>query len=326
MSFPPRAAAIYAVLTDKEEGSTIPRGADQRDEGTIIDDFQNTNPYGVIVSREKQPSFWSYQHFLTEYPDELIVKVSEYFNGEKNLITIGSVSSYVLELKYPDDATVSYNPGPPDYDSPPDPNGETAIISRSEQTGNIPIYPRWHTEDSLDFSADGLAYDYYSASGIVPTKGAKYYIYPVFGVVYFGFVGSWDIKVDNLLSEVLNVETGDYEYYPYKQATTEFKMTSKYTIPEMWKVCCWNDGTIIRGKVAIYSADVTTGTIPSSGYGFEGMTAEVGDEFSPHSEVDWEVTISDDYDPVEIEIPKVSGKVTFVNDFWITEVVPPGGA
>lgn len=327
MSLPPRGAATYAVLASKEEDSDIvPRGAYERQDGTIIDDFQQTVPFGSTYSREKQSPFYSYQHWFTEYPDELIVKVHEYFVGERNLITIGSVSSYVLELKYPDNATVSYNPGPPDYDNPPDPNGDIATMSRSENTGRTLIYPRWDTDNSLDFSADGLPYDYFSSAGTVPTKGAKYEIQPIFGVIYTGFVGSWDIKVDNLLSAVLNVQTGNYEYYPYKQATTEFKMTAKYTIPEMWKVCCWNDGTVIRGKVAIYSADVTTGTLPSSGYGFEGMTAEIGDEFSPHSEVDWEVTISDDYDPVEIEIPKASGKVTFVNDFWITEVVPPGGA
>jgi hypothetical protein len=129
--------------------------------------------------------------------------------------------------------------------------------------------------------------------------------------------------VDNLLSKVLNIETNEYEYYPFTQATTELKVTGKFVLNGLWDLCCWNDGTIVRGKVSIYSVDVTTGTLPESGDGFIGMTAEIGDTFSPHDEIDWEVTIEPGYTPSEIEIPKVSGKVTFVNDFWVTDVVPP---
>ena len=138
------------------------------------------------------------------------------------------------------------------------------------------------------------------------------------------FVGSWDIQATNLDSRVLNQQTNAYEYYPFTQATTEFKVTSKYIIPNLFSICCWNKGTVVRGKVSIYSVNVITAAIASipAGY-YMGITAEIGTTFSPVSDVSWEVTIDDGYTPVEITIPKVAGKVTFVNDFWVTEVVPP---
>lgn len=328
MSLPPRIGAIYALLAKTEVGTIVPRGVESRDPGNIIDDYQITNPGGATLSREKQGNFYSYQHWFKNYPNNFVVKVHAGVPSNFNNIQIGSVSSMEMNMKCPDNWVVGYNPGPPDFDPVPDPNGDIASIDRT--TGRpqyaLPIVPRWETEDPLDLSGDGLSYNYFSTHGFVPEKGKKYNLYPSNFSEIYSFTGSWDVKVDNLLSEVINYETGNFEYYPFTQETTEFKATAKYAIPKVWDACCWNEGTVIKGKVSIYSADVTTGTLPESGYGFMGMTVEIGTSFSPHINVDWEITITDDYDPVEIEIPKLEGKVTFVNDFWITEIIPPYGA
>ena len=329
MSLPPRGAAVYALLANTEAG-IFPPGADVRDGGTIIDDYQIAILPGQTVSREKQRNFDSYQHWFVNYPDELITKVHEYFNGSNsNNISLGLGSYSKSVFKCPDNWKTSYNPGPPNYDAVPDPNGDTAELSSQigQPTYITSILPRWHTDDAFDYSSEAdNSYAFFSTHGIVPEKGKVYTFFPSgFSDMGHDFVGSCDIQVDNLLSKVLNIETNEYEYYPFTQATTELKVTGKYVITKKWNACCWNKGTIISGKVSIYSVDVTTGTIPESGNGFIGMTAEIGDTFSPHTEKDWSVTIEDedDYDPVEIEIPKVPGKVTFVNDFWITEIVPP---
>lgn len=330
MSLPPRAAAIYVALSNPDASTYFPPGAEGRQDGTIMGDFQSTG----APRPEAQRDFYSYQSWFTKYPNELIVKVHQGLIDaglpDRNYILIGGSSSFDLSYKCPDNWVASYNPGPPDFDPVPDPNGDTADLT--DTTGTPPyataIAPRWDTDTPYDYSDDTdspSSYAYFSTHGLVPQKGKVYNLYPSYFTGINDFVGSWDISVINLLSPVLNVQTGEYEYYPYTQATTEFKATAKFTIPKNWTLCCWNTGTVIRGKVAIYTADVTTGTLPESGYGFMGMSAEIGDTFSPHSEVDWEVTLEDGYTPVEIELPKVSGKVTFVNDFWVTEVVPPGG-
>lgn len=328
MSLPPRAAAIYVALSNTDASTYYPPGAEGRQDGTIMDDFQSTG----ATRAEEQKDFYSYQSWFTKYPNELIVKVHQGLLDaglpDRNQIRIGVYNPFDLTYKCPTNYVVNYNPGPPDYDPVPDPNGETANLTDTVVSSFAPIAPRWDTDTPFDYSDDTdspSSYDFFSNLGVVPKKGRVYYLYPSNFREINDFVGSWDIQVVNLLSEVLNVQTGDYEYYPFEQLTTEFKATAKFTIPKDWTLCCWNTGTVIRGKVAIYSADVTTSTIPETGYGFAGMKAVIGDEFSPHSEVDWEVTLEDGYTPVEIELPKVAGKVTFVNDFWVTEVVPPGG-
>lgn len=327
MSLPPRAAAIYAALSNPEADGAAPPGASIRTDGTVLDDLQSTG----WTRPEEQKDFYSYQTWFKNYPNDLIVKVSKglidspIYPSGRNFIQIGAGSSAALEFKCPTNWVTSYNPGPPNYDPAPDPNGQTAILNDSigAPTYIASLLPRWHTETAYDYSEDGIMYNWYSTHGWVPEKGKVYTFFPSDFNDIRDFIGSWDISVTNLLSKVLNVETGDYEYYPFTQATTEFKATAKLSIPQFWTLCCWNMGTIIKGKVAIYTADVTTSTIPESGDGFIGMSAEIGDTFNPHSEVEWEVTLEDGYTPVEIELPKVAGKVTFVNDFWITSVVPP---
>jgi hypothetical protein len=346
MSLPHRAAAVYVLLARPDGSALFPPGVESLDPGTVLYDYQYPNgppPY-TPPSPPNQLDFYSYQHWCPNYPDELIVKVdSELANGN-NVILIGGGATAECSLLYPVNAQTEYNPGPPlypggpSYEPVPTPNGtsDTVYTNYGEPSTIANIIPRWHTATAFDYSSSSgtpSPYSYFSHQGIVPEKGAVYYIsvypgYPdpsnhITGIPASDFVGSWDIEVTNLQSEVLNQQTSANEYYPYTQATTVYKQTGKYVIPNLFEVCCWNKGTVIKGKVSIYSVNVITGTLPATGSGWMGMTAEIGTTFTAESEVSWEVTISDSYTPVEITVPKVSGKATFVNDFWVTEVTPP---
>jgi hypothetical protein len=335
MSLPNREAVVYFVLADPD---AAPKGAINLDPGTIVDDYHTPNPPPLSPPPPaSQQNFYSYQVWFPNYPDELIVKVPPYgwIFGD-NRISIGQGGATAeAHLVYPANAKTEYNPGPPlypggpSYETVPNPNGTTEndYADLGDPLTITSIDPRWHTATAFDYSSSTGSpspYSFFSQQGIVPEKGKVYQLLVGgIGEPSSDFVGSFDIQVTNLLSPVLNQQTNTMEYYPYSQATTEFKQTGKYVIPDLFQICCWNKGTVVKGKVAIYSVNVITGTLPASGYGWLGMTAEIGTTFAPVSEVAWEVTIDDGYTPVEITIPQVSGKATFVNDFWVTEVTPP---
>jgi hypothetical protein len=174
--------------------------------------------------------------------------------------------------------------------------------------------------------AGSSSYDYWQARGYFPLKSHDYIIVPT------GFgsgstkVFSCELTVTNLESEVMNLDTAIYEYYPFTQTTFDYKQTAKVVIPIDWDVCCWNDGTVISGTVAFSSIDVTTvalGSYANPSYGFTGMTATTGTTITAGGTSNFTVTISSGYTPVEITIPTVSGSISFISDFWITSVTPP---
>jgi hypothetical protein len=337
MSLPNRAAVIYFPLT-KPDG--VPKGTGVLPTTEILSDYYTTYPESLA----DQQNFYSYQHYFPDYPNELIAKVPNYgWSLSANVISIGQGGATAeCSLLYPVNAQTEYNPGPPlypggpSYEPVPTPNGtsDTVYTDFGEPLTITSILPRWHTASAFDYSSSTgtpSPYSFFSAQGIVPKKGHVHQIsvFPGYPnpanhiVTEINFVGSWDVQVNNLQSAVLNQQTNTTEYYPYTQATTVFKQTGKYVIPNQFEVCCWNDGTVVSGKVSIYSVDIITGTLPASGNGWMGMTVEIGTTFSPVEEITWSVTISDSYTPYVITIPKVAGKATFVNDFWVTEVVPP---
>lgn len=172
--------------------------------------------------------------------------------------------------------------------------------------------------------AQSSSYDYWQSGGFFPLKNHDYVITP------YGFgsssskVFSADLTVENLQSKVYNEETEEYEYYPFTQPTFDYKQTAKVVIPIDWAVCCWNDGAVIAGGVTFSSIDVETVPLGNGdGYGFVGMTATTGETITEESSTSFTVTISSSYTPVEIEIPTVANKITFITDFWITSVTPP---
>jgi hypothetical protein len=308
----------------------FPPGSKPR-ESIIKDDFQNI-PY-VAQSGPNQQSFYAYQSYFDDYPSDIAIKVNPSPTdpscwGYFNYINMSGEQTWTY--KYPDNIVTEYDPR---YQDPPDPNGTTGTT-----TQNYPLqefsspYPRWKDDEPVyDFSSDGVAYDYWSAMNLVMVPKINYdYGFPGDGG-YPPLMSSWSFSADNYESKVWNGDIDDYEYFPFKQDTVKYDGQGFIGFQNSaWPMSCFNDGTIIRGKVSIYSIDVTVTAVadPSTpGYGFGGISAVTGDEFTEHSELDWEVTISDSFTPPpNIDIPQEENKITFINDFWITEVIPPGGA
>jgi hypothetical protein len=325
MALPNRKGAVYAWLADPDY---YPQGQARLD-GTIIDDEQAVVPPGQPQPPiPKQRTFFSYKEYFPDYPPGFTVKVKDAIMGSEvqsgNTILFSVTSE--LEIKYPTGAEVNYNPTPPPEgpgDEPPDPNGTTGIYEESRDLGVFPALPRYVTDAPFSFSS-GANYDWYAPRNFVPEKGERLDANSS-GFDGFGIFGSWDVSVENLMSRVLNLETNEYEEYPYAQATTDVKVTTKIKAINDWEVCCWNDGTVVSGKIAIWTLDATTKTNPETGTGWFGMFVDTGTTFAPHTELDWSVTIEEGFDGPEIEIPKVEGKVSFINDIWITSVTPPPG-
>lgn len=322
MALPNRKGAVYAWLANP---AVYPQGRTQLD-GSILDDPQFVVPPGEPQPPiPKQRDFLSYRHFFPSYPPGFAVKVKAGGGGQQIGNRIQFRASSEMEIKYPTGAEVVYNPTPPPLgpgDQPPNPNGTTGIYEESRDFGVIDVLPRYVTDAPFSFSS-GANYDWYNGN-IVPTKDTRY-VAGTTGFDGFTIWGSWDVSVTNLMSRVLNFETGEYEEYPYAQATTDVKVTTKIKAINDWDICCWNDGTVVSGKIAIWTLDATTKTNPETGTGWFGMFVDTGTTFSPHTELDWSVTIEEGFDGPEIEIPKVQGKVTFINDIWITSVTPPPG-
>lgn len=273
----------------------------------------------------KQQNFYSFQQYFTGYPDELITKVHSQVTYDYNY-TIIRYGQNKQELTFPNTSTVpaSYNPGSPDFD--PVPNPLVGAASTSETTINLPggtgPLPRYHT-DSPYTPGTGAFYDHWEngTEGYVPTKGEVWQM-PGFQTVAY----SAEVSVVNNEGTVLNIATGLDEHYPYQQANTVYKADGKIKIDigTPYEVCCWNDGTVIKGKLKIMSASLTG--IPSPGYGsygYHGIQVTIGSTFSEESTIDWELTINDAMAGFVADIPRMANKVTFAGDFWVTEVIPP---
>lgn len=327
-----RGFALVALGTKVADGSSPP-GATWR-ESTVLSDYQTVTP----INQPSQPSFYSYQSYFEDYPSELVVKIRPGPTDNKcwgsydfNIVRFSA--ELTTKYTYPDNIVAAYDPTYPEpNEPPPDPNGTTALDEENYPLEELFAYPRWVDEDAYDFSSSGVPYDYWSALGastIVPKINFDY------GRSFLHastppLASSWKFKVTNLLSIVRNEENGYDEYYPFQCAESIFEGQGyiKFQNPG-WPSGCWNTGTVIRGKIAFSSIDVTCTALPELGqteYGFGGFTAITGSSFSPHSEVDWELTIEDGSIPTPpIDIPQEDNMIVFVNDFWVTEVIPPGG-
>ena len=329
MALPPLGGARLVVLGNPEASTSppLPAGA------TILPFTQGTHDvidtsvpyYPEPLWQPRQQPFAAYQDWYPEYPKELVVKVPSYFSSSSNTILLASSGTATVESTYPTDIVTTYNPGSPDFDPVPDPNGITDDFTGSMSIGGFTStpWPRWYDADPYDM-AQSSSYDYWSTRGWFPIKNHEYTFFPTYGNLTR--VCSVDLTVENLQSKVYNQDTATYEYYPFTQATFDYKQTAKVVIPIDWTVCCWNDGAVIAGGVTFSSIDVETvplGDLFDPDYGFRGMTATTGETITEESSTSFTVTISSSYTPVEIEIPTVPGKITFITDFWITSVTPP---
>lgn len=312
MALPNRSAAPYVVLGDSENNNPF---VDKRVD--IIEDLQ-----AVSSGKPKQLPFFSFKHFLTNYPQENIAVIMA--PGCGLAWTKLEFISCDYECTFPTDIVYQYDPDPPLSQPAPDPNGDIGIESGSSGTPGLnQIFPRWHTDDPYDFEALN--------SGFTPPAGFSYIYHgnliPLDPPAQLGYC-SYEASVTNLDSAVENVSTSSYEYYPFLQTTSEVKVTTKFKIrPHPDNVySCWSEGTVIKGKVGFKSYDITTEALEdpgTPGYGYTGMEITFGTTSADAGTADWEVTWEDGYTAAEITIPRTAGKVTFINDFWVTEVIPP---
>lgn len=312
MALPNRIVLPYVVLGTPEDNNPFsPRFESD------ISDLQETS-----TSKPRQTDFYSYQHWLKDYPDEDIAVVMAPGCG-LGWLQIEIISSD-YDCTYPSDIVFEYDPAPPLSQPIPDPNGD--IGNDTGVAAGIGIinqpFPRWHTDDPYDFEA--IPYP-----AIIPPSGITFsYIGGTFGGPSQAGYCSYEASVTNLTSEVMNLATMATEYYPFLQTTSDVKVTTKFKVkPHPDNVySCWSEGTVIKGKVGFKSYPITANALedPSTpGYGYGGIEITFGTTSADAGTADWEVTWEDGYSAAEITIPRVLGQVTFINDFWVTEVIKP---
>ena len=320
MALPPVEVTRFIFLGN-EDGTTA------RADGNVLDNFVYTGS----GTPPHQPGFFGYQHYYPNFPREAlsikfkltggIYPSNEGTSWTKFKFKTGVDSS----LTYPIYIT-DYSPLPCGTDPVPNPNGSAGTIDYPEveasYSSDLYIFPRWDTDTPYSFHDD-------------PTRFAQ--LVPVTGTVYTVGAGAstlpdvytkpwtWDVTGYNAQSLVLNNCTDDYELYNMAQATTVFKLNSQIKFnASTFKYCCWNKGTVVRGTVAFSSVNVDAVTITDDdGDNWYGMTMTIGDVFAEAGTANWEFTIQEGHDPDYVDIPSVNGCVVFVDDFWITEIIPP---
>jgi hypothetical protein len=314
MSLPKRGVMPFSRLYKWESGAIVSLGS------YILSDLQTVG--GTIG----QDDFYSFQWWYKDYPKEMLSIVHlATLEGIVPVVKIVFTPDPEYTTEYPENFVASYDP---DTDPVPNPNGESGETTAESINGSASDFalPRWHTSTAYDLSSDPVTY-----FNMVPPLEFDYGVTnggSVLGVTTTNYPkDSYSMKVTTPAneSEVINENTGDPEYYPFEQSTLTYEKEAKFKVVYDGKICCWNKGATIKGKVAYSTIElIATAYDPgATGYGYNGMQIETGNAYTPYIEADWEVIVEDDFDPPEIVIPKVDGKAVFINDFWITEVIKP---
>jgi hypothetical protein len=334
MTLPFKGGARQVVLGNPAAVGLDPAGATELPTVNSLQSFTDTtifygSPNFNPTQSVPQPSFYASQHWYSEYPDECITIVSEGLLGRN----LGDAENFVNPLvgastissTYPTDIVYSYNPASPYFDPVPDPNGTIGNHTDiSGSGGGGTLFPRWHSDPPFDMT-HASSYDFWESYNYFPKKNHVYTVSP-FGA---GLPGgcSANLSVINLQSEVFNEDTSTNEYYDFEQQTFEYSQSGTLGIPNIWEICCWNDGTVIEGTVGFSSIDVTTVALENPttpGYGFGGMEATTGSTITQLAgTTNFTVTINSAASPVIINVPSEIGKITFISDFWITSVTAP---
>lgn len=323
MALPPRSASVLVELSNPD-GAVF--GFLARPHGTILEDEIGASLIDWVPPIQKRT--FAYQHYFTNYPDDVIVKVHQDLGvssfGGIQITLQGFTDNVSVDATYPDPLSIiyEYDPTPPPGpgETPPNPNGSSKNDAFDRDASFSPVfYPRWNTDPAYElFNSDQWL------TVICPPKDYEFFL-DSNGTALLNKPWSIDVTVSNLDSRVLNEETELFEYYPFQQATFDFKQTVTLRIPKTWTTCCWNEGAVINGEVTFQSVDMSVEAYGAGGesWGFGGMTATTGTTANDAGSQAFSITISDSYVPVEIVIPTTPGKITFVNDFVITSVTKP---
>lgn len=350
MALPPRGAAVFVKLTNntgdpfvgRTTGSLFPIQSYVQ----IGDPAQN-NPKAPA-----QPSFYASQLWFANYPEDAVAKVhlgvisslgnsdwptayDTFSDDAGNILYMDGFSGNVEVVRtFPNNIVYVYDPTPfpGPADPVPNPNGGTGntTTTYTETWGGgaalpaISFNPRWHTDTAYDISTIGTLSSV--TNGYCPIFNSYYFLSPTASLQK---AFSINVTVTNQQSQVLNQQTSAYEYYDFTQTTFSYQQTAKVKLKLVLKcgtTSCWDNGTVITGTVSFQGLDVMVepvGNPTSSIYGFSGMYVNTGSTVTATGSQSFTVTISSSYTPVEITIPAVSNKITFINDFRIDSITRP---
>lgn len=349
MALPPRGAAVFVRLSNntgdpftvRASGSLFP----------IQSRVQIGDPTLDDPKAPAQPSFWGSQVWYANYPEDAVAKVhlglcgssgnSDWINsydiggdGAGASLNMDDFAGNVEVITtFPNNIVGSYDPTPfpGPADPVPNPNGgtgnTTTTYTETWGGGAAPpgsFNPRWHTDTPYDISTIGTLSS--ATNGFCPKFNSTYVLSPGTSL---GKCFSIDVTVTNYQSQVLNLQTSAYEYYNFTQTTFDYRQTAKVKLV-LFGTCgpvgCWNNGTVITGTVTFQGLDVTTeakGNPVGTIYGFSGMYVDTGSTVTAAGSQSFTVTVSSSYVPIEITIPALSGKITFINDFRIDSITRP---
>lgn len=308
----PRKIGVPFVLLGKDNGT-------QPLNGSIFG-----SPVVTGLEQPRQPDFSAYQWYYPEYGPDFIAIVTPVEGVEFGLLGIKYLNGNPAFIQsYPEGWTTQYNPGPPLYEPAPNPNGYTHTdnIDGDGAETNLLIYPRLESEPPYDLSQNpsnpfSVAPDYVFEIPVALDPDFKFRPFSV------------DFSAINFQSRVYNEESGEYEFYPFAQATTTYQQTQSFKVTLLIGQCCWNEGTVIRGKVFFAKANIDmqpNKTVTGDEWDWQGASGVMPP--GPYDEAgsaDWEITIGTSLESQDIDIPLNTGNfVTFINDICVTSVTPP---
>jgi hypothetical protein len=276
---------------------------------------------------------------FTTYPQELVRRLIRAPNPQQVCLTF--YGAYEQNFVGTGDVVIYYDTS---VEPVPNPNGTTLSISDSipdQGRGVDPLggdnanyypAPRYETDEPYNFESLDPLTD--NMSSLFPHAGDEF----VFdGGAAPGLPLNWsvDFSVDNGDSKVVDVTDPDnhvVNYYPYAQETTTYNQTANFR-PDYaggapnGSLCCPIKNAVIAGKASVWSVSGTTERyfyLFDEGEGPVAMKVTVDSDFAEEQVIDWSFTFDpDNPEPTSYEVPKIAGKITFINDWWIESITPP---
>lgn len=290
--------------------------------GTTQSSIQTYNPVGEWS--------WSYYHSFPDYPlttpSNIVVMQDIHWPGgywDADLFYGGQL--YIVGDKV--NSSFTYPINAVEYmHEPLHPNGEPYTENQENTATNYRLYPRWKDKDPYDWwntAVPSPSFGYYS----LYNPKVSTFIYNSLGVVDATF-SIKKTSAYNGLSKVYNLDTDEYSYVQFNPANSSISATAKVALKFKSRLCCFNDGARIQGKVIMKKVSITLTPVTES-YGYAGFNITYGGEPVEHSAVDFDFTINSDNATTadvkiqDIEIPAVDGYAVFIDDFYITSVTKP---
>lgn len=268
---------------------------------TGFEDYPLTTPDNIVVMQSRQDHSFLY---------------AEHFFGTR---------IYLQQKKSHNNSTYPGDTVDAMYE-PLHPNGVPTEFSEDTIVeSGYKIYPRWQ---------DSTPYDWWNTT--VPNSVWPYYslwnpqdVNYIYREIPYGIFSFRKNSQPNGMSTVLNLSTNEYVEVQYNPANSFFSLTTDIALMVDSRLCCFNKGATISGKIVYKKAQATLTSASGGAFGYySGFNITWGSPV-PHSEVDWSVTLGEDncilspYEQTKFTIPQEDGYAVFVDDFYITSVTQP---